>query len=250
MNILFWNINKRDLKENIFNISEKHDIDIIILAESVFQPNELILTLNKDNVQFFPQHPLSQCDKLQLISRFHYDFITPVFESNRLNIRKLSLPGTIEILLTAIHFIDKSNHSNESQNEQAGLIINEIEEVENQFGIHSNLIVGDFNMNPFEPGIIKANGFHATMSGKIAKEKSRIIQDKEYKYLYNPMWSLYGDLIDEPIGTYHYKHAELINYQWNIFDQVLLRPPLVDRLKKDKLQILTTDGINDLVNEK
>lgn len=156
----------------------------------------------------------------------------------------------METLLTAIHFVDKGNHSNESQSEQAGIIIKEIQETEISQGIESNIIVGDFNMNPFEHGIVKANGFHATMSKKIALEQSRIIQENEYKYLYNPMWSLFGDLHEEPIGTYHYKHSELINFQWNIFDQLLLRPSLIERLEKDSLKILTSDGKNSLVNEK
>lgn len=248
MNILFWNINKRDLKESIYNISKEYEIDIIILAESTLGENELIRHLNKDTVSFFPQHPLSQCEKIQIFSRFHYDFISPVFETNRYSIRRLKLPGKIEILLTAIHFIDKGNHSDESQNEQSSIIINEIKEVERNQDLKSNIFVGDFNMNPFESGLIKANGFHATMSKSIAKSECRIIQDKEYEYLYNPMWSLYGDLYNEPIGTYHYRHAELINYQWNIFDQVLLSPSLVDRFEKDRLKILTNDGESDLVN--
>jgi hypothetical protein len=105
-------------------------------------------------------------------------------------------------------------------------------------------------MNPFESGLIKANGFHATMSKKIAKEVSRTIQNKEYEYLYNPMWSLYGDLFNEPVGTYHYRHSELINFQWNIFDQVLLSPNLADRLVKDSLKILINDGKSDLINKK
>ena len=126
----------------------------------------------------------------------------------------------------------------------------QIEKIENDHNLHSNILVGDLNMNPFEKGIIKANGFQATMSGTIAKTKSRIVQGIEYKYFYNPMWSLYGDLMDEPIGTYYYRKAELINYQWNIFDQVLLRPDLIDRFAKNKLKILKSDGKKDLIDSR
>ena len=250
MNILFWNINKKNLKESIYNISVTHNIDVIILAESTFKSSELVLELNKETSNFFPQNSLSQCEKIQIITKFHYDFATPICESSRYTIRKINLPEKIEILLTAIHFVDKSNHSIESQGEMAGEIIKEIDKIETELNIHSNIIVGDFNMNPFESGIIKCNGFHATMSSEVAKTKSRTVQGKEYKYFYNPMWSLYGDLIDNPVGTYYYKNAELVNYQWNIFDQVLVRPNLVDRFKKNSLKILTNDGGNTLVNQK
>jgi exonuclease III len=249
MNILFWNLNKKNLKENIFNIVQTHDIDIIILAETNFRLNELLLELNKNVVSFFPSHPLSRCEKIEIYTKFHYDFIKPVFESNRLTMRELNLPDKIKILLTGIHFIDKGNSSNDSQYEMASIIMSDIESAEENAGNDFNIIVGDFNMNPFEKGIIKANGFNATMSASIAKSRSRIIQEQQYKYLYNPMWSLYGDLHNEPVGSYFYKHAELINYQWNIFDQVLIRPDLIDNFEKGSLKILTDDGISSLVTD-
>ena len=47
------------------------------------------------------------------------------------------------------------------------------------------------------------------------------------------MWSLYGDLYHEPVGTYYYKNAELVNYQWNIFDQILMRPKLINKFDRN-----------------
>lgn len=102
-------------------------------------------------------------------------------------------------------------------------------------------------MNPFEVGMIKANGLHATMSHKIAKQVNRRVQANNYDYFYNPMWSLMGDLSTNISGTYYYRRAELVNYQWNIFDQILIRPSLLDNLNKKSLEIVINDGIKDLV---
>lgn len=46
-------------------------------------------------------------------------------------------------------------------------------------------------MNPFEKGLIKANGLNAVMDSSIAKKKSRKVQGKSYKFFYNPMWGFW-----------------------------------------------------------
>jgi hypothetical protein len=35
------------------------------------------------------------------------------------------------------------------------------------------VVIGDFNMNPFDRGMVNANGFHAVMSRQIAALRSR-----------------------------------------------------------------------------
>lgn len=242
MNFLFWNIGKKYISEQIINLCYEYNIDILILAESQYKANELLVELNQTGANYYPQNPISQCDKIQIYTKFHYNFIKPIYEENRLTIRELNLPFKKKILITVIHFIDKYNHSDESQSEEASILIKKIEEQENMRNNFRNIIIGDFNMNPFEKPLIKANGFNATMSKEIALEGIRKVQGNQYRYLYNPMWSLFGDLYTIPVGSYFYKHAEYINYQWNIFDQVLLRPELIESFDKKKLKIIHKIG--------
>lgn len=250
MNFLFWNIRNKNLIDPICNIVRKYNIDIIILAESGINKTELVLSLNKDSADFYPPSPFSYCEKLQIFTKFDYNFIKPIYESSRITIRTLKLPLTEEILITAIHLVDKRNNNEDSQNEMASIIIKEIALIEKKSLNDQNIIIGDFNMNPFELGLIKANGFNATMASSIASNKEKIIQGIPYSYLYNPMWSLFGDLYNEPIGSYYYPRSEIKNYQWNIFDQVLLRSSLVSRFNKKSLQILKDDGINQFLSKK
>lgn len=102
-------------------------------------------------------------------------------------------------------------------------------------------------MNPFEAGIVGAIGLHAVMSQSIARKGSRKIQGTDYPFFYNPMWGHFGDRNAGPDGTYYYQRAEQVNYFWNIFDQVLIRPELIDVFAKDELQILDHDGVESLV---
>lgn len=85
------------------------------------------------------------------------------------------------------------------------------------------------------------------MSKGVALRESRRVQDRDYDFFYNPMWSHFGDSRGRPCGTHYYEKAEHVNYFWNIFDQVLLRPHLLAGFSDD-LQILTKAGDTSLLD--
>lgn len=97
-------------------------------------------------------------------------------------------------------------------------------------------------MNPFEPGIVSAEGLHAVMARNVAAKGSRTVAGTAYPYFYNPMWQHFGDADERPPGTFYYQRAEHVNYFWNIFDQVLIRPELLNAFQNNDLQIRATDG--------
>lgn len=245
---LFWNTNKNKCIEEIKNIAFHEDIDVIILAENPSTSVELLSALNSKSVLYFPDNPLSQCDKIKIISKFHYKFLEPIFETNRVTARRITIPLIDKLNLIAVHLIDKSSASEESISEASGILKNEIEGIEIKEVNEKTLVVGDFNMNPFERGLIKANGFHATMDSRIAKEYSRKIQNRDYKFFYNPMWNLFGDK-QSPTGSYYYRAAEHVSYLWNIFDQVIIRPSLIDNLNLNQIKFITHDGQKKIVTK-
>lgn len=242
LNVLFWNVQKKDLTTQIVNIAHSRSVDILILAENPVSTVRLVQALNTTGPYYFLNHPLSQCRKLTIITRFHYDFIIPVEESARLTVRHVRLPMGVDFLLTGVHLVDKRSFSADSQNEAATLIADQLRKAEERLGVNKHVVIGDFNMNPFETGMIKANGFHATMSSEVARKGSRTVQKQNFPYFYNPTWNLFGDLNKLVAGTYYYAHAEHVCYEWNVFDQVLIRPALLDNFVKGSLQILETDG--------
>jgi hypothetical protein len=249
LTFLFWNTNGKSCVEEINNLVKHYEVDVLILAENIANSSEILLKLNTSDNDFYPNHPNSLCTKIKIYTKFHYDFIVPIEESHRFTIRNLSIPTQPSINFMSLHFGDKGNFNSESQSEMATQLRDQIISLEQKTNHDRTIIIGDFNMNPFELGMIKANGLHATMSQKIAKKRKRKIQSIDYHYFYNPMWSLFGDLSRKTNGTYYYPRAELVNFQWNIFDQVLLRPSLVDKFVKDSLEIVTNDGKKDLITK-
>ncbi len=108
------------------------------------------------------------------------------------------------------------------------VLSNSIKSAEKKFSHSRTILVGDLNMNPFERGVVSANGLHAVMSQEIAEEKELVIQGKTYPFFYNPMWSMMGDVSPGAAGTYFYRNAEHTVYFWNTFDQVLVRQELLE----------------------
>ena len=51
-----------------------------------------------------------------------------------------------------------------------------------------------------------------------------------------------------PPGTYYYSSAEDKALFWNMFDQVLVRPDLLNTFEFGNLKILTNDGSTNLAN--
>lgn len=250
LNVLFWNVQKKNLTPQIVNLVRSKAVDILILAENSVSSVQLIQALNTNGPYYFQNNPLSQCRKITVITKFHYDLIVPIEEDHRLTIRHVHLPSGEDFLLTALHLVDKGNFTAESQNEAASLVAEQLVRAESRFGFNRHIVLGDFNMNPFETGMIKANGFHGTMSSEVAGRGSRTVQYREYPYFYNPTWSLFGDLNKDVSGTYYYQHAEHVCYEWNVFDQVLIRSSMVNNFVKGSLEIIQTDGVSSLLTNR
>jgi hypothetical protein len=123
-----------------------------------------------------------------------------------------------------------------------------ISEEERAVGHRRTVIVGDLNMNPFEKGVAGANGLHAVMTRTVALAGERTVQERSYPFFYNPMWGHFGDRLPGPPGSYYYQGSELVTYFWNIFDQVLVRPELLDRFRDEDVRILESAGAVPLIS--
>ena len=250
LNVLFWNVGRKDLTEQIVNLARSKEVDILVLAENLVSSVRLIQALNTEGAYYFQNHPLSFCRKITIVTRFHYDSIEPLDEDHRMTTRRVQLITGESFLLTALHLVDKGNFTPDSQNESASLTAEELIKIEARHRTDRHVVVGDFNMNPFEAGMIKANGFHGTMSSEVAGRNTRTVQTREYPYFYNPTWSLFGDLSKDVSGTYYYQRAEHVCYEWNVFDQVLIRPSMVNNFVKGSLAIVQTDGVTSLLTDR
>lgn len=236
---LFWNLNRKPLQEFIRTLVVEHNVDILILAECSIEPGVLLRYLNRSLVEYY-YAPSEKCNKIDIYLRFSREFIAPVYELERLTIQHLKLPGSIDILLAALHFPSKLHWDDGSQALRCVELAKKIYFAEQEAGHSRTILVGDLNMNPFEDGVVSANGLHAVMSRDIAMKKPRVVQGERYPFFYNPMWSLFGDASSGPPGTFYYSASTPKTFFWNMFDQVLIRPELLSSFSNNNLQILTS----------
>jgi hypothetical protein len=87
--------------------------------------------------------------------------------------------------------------------------------------------MGDFNMQPYEHGMIGADRFHAVNDRRIAAGIARKVAGKSYKMFYNPCWRHLGDTVKRPGGTFYRRSSDADCVFWLMLDQVLVRPGML-----------------------
>jgi hypothetical protein len=123
--------------------------------------------------------------------------------------------------------------------------------VQESKSLHANTIaIGDFNMPPFASGMVAAKALNAVACLNVAKKNKRIVDKREYRYFYNPMWKFLGDWgPGNQRGSYYWSSTTDSN-TWHMIDQVLVRPDLIPYLSKNPAKILTDTGISKLTTNR
>lgn len=154
--------------------------------------------------------------------------------------------GAIRSFAGSAHLPSKRHWSTESQSLECIELARRINAEEGRVGYRRTVLVGDFNMNPFESGMVAAGALHSVMSRQVAAREVRTVQGNTYRMFYNPMRGHFGDARSETAVSYFYDNAQHVNYFWNMFDQVLIRPELAERFDPNRLKIVTSVGARSL----
>ena len=258
LSFLFWNLNGNNpvdrseiMRNRIARLAKHFDIDVFIFVESNFEPEELADALCGINVGRY-WHSQTVCQRIQIFSRLPVENVKPQYDSvdDRMTIRQLEVPPH-KILIAAVHLPSQLHQEAIAIGFQATTMRNEIATVERSLDNYHTILVGDMNMNPFDEGMVAAQAFHGVMTKRLAKPKRRVISGIPYRFFYNPMWGLFGDRSSaddqqRPSGTSFYSSGSSIEYFWQMHDQVLLRPELMETL--DELKFLENDGEVSFLN--
>jgi hypothetical protein len=250
MKFLFWNIHKNNnIYDKIACLAVSEEIDVLMLAEFNGKPSELLLELNKDKTRYnYLNNEL--CDKIHVFVTSP-KLISAIYDSPRYTVKSIASPIIGEsINLVILHYQSKRNWSADDQSAHAPELKSAIEKIEDKQGHKRTIVCGDFNMNPFEKGMVQHLGFHAVMEKEIAQRRIRTVSNKEYHFFYNPMWGFLGDLGRGKVsGTMYYNPANPIVYYWNLYDQVLIRPDLINYFNDVGLDIVTQIGSTNLLTQ-
>jgi hypothetical protein len=247
--LAFWNIGRNVAPATVAAFAHESDADILILAENEIPGDTLVLALNSGvNRYYFPDPGAP--GRVTIFTRFLSEPATLVSDYGNVSIRHYRMPIGDSFLVVAVHLSSKRWKKTEDQALGATRIARYIREAEERVGHQRTILIGDFNMNPFEAGVVGSEGIHGVMDRGVASGASRMVAGESCFFFYNPMWSFLGDRGPAAPGTYFYNSGAEVNYFWNIFDQVLVRPSLLKFLDKDAVRIVTEVGEVSLLTDK
>lgn len=246
INYLLWNMNKKNLVSGSVEIVLENSIDVFIALEAEnFDVPYFLAKLKKCGRDFYKKEVSPKESGIIFLVRTDIHF--SVYKEEKY-FRAYKVYGKEKnYFLVVTHLTSPMYSSETARSQRACDLAREIEKLEGSCNAdaecegkqpYHTIVVGDFNLHPFSAGIIGIHGFNAVMDPDKALEESRKLNRKEFKFYYNPMWDLMGKR-GKALGTY-YRGADQDDnsFYWYTFDQVLIRPGLIDDFIWDEFEII------------
>lgn len=248
--VLFWNLHKNpNVLDHLPCLAKHHRVDVFLLAEI---PDDVQTVIDKLNIKIshIYRDVSNETTKVVAITRLGEEAISHRFSGyrERLDVWSITAPQlkSKEILLAGVHLPSKSGGNTETaQFSAAKNMMMDLASIEDKYGHQNTILVGDFNMNPYDPGMTSVDAVHGLMTRSLAEKPDREYLGKTWRRFYNPMWGLFGDRTPGPAGGYFWRSSVPTNTHWSMLDQVLVRPGLIDSFHD--LTILNHDGEHSLV---
>lgn len=250
LTLLFWNLRENSSTRMLSAIASVvvngipqfpgsiSPADIVVLAEVKLSSLDIIRELKTSTGYDYEEALPDPCNKIRIFTKFSRNHCrsVPGASDDRYTVRCIDLPNRVEFLLVGAHLPDKRNNTvfvrEKVCQELAGNIL-----IAERTRRHQNtIIIGDLNGNPYETPI--TGSLKAVITRALAN-KARNLVNKEYEAFFNPMWQHFGETNGSPAGTFYWS-GTIDEHYWQILDQVLIRPGLLNRFKDKDLMILTS----------
>ncbi|HYR59663.1 MAG TPA: hypothetical protein VEO95_13575 [Chthoniobacteraceae bacterium] len=244
--IAFWNLAKKSHLPMLVEFIEENGVEILLVAEQEFSPAELMLAHAQSTSRSLYSADIID-SRVRFYSLFPSDRFHPVADDGHVSIKEYRPLVGSTLLIVGVHLASKLFQREFDQPTEARRLMKRIEEAETLVGHERTIVLGDFNMNPFEPGMVDSDGLHGVMDRRIAAKLARTVNGQSRRYFYNPMWKLMGNNSAEALGTYFRGGGSYVHYFWHTFDQVLLRPSLLESFREEELRVVESIGVRSLL---
>lgn len=231
LTLLFWNAgqNRRKIWDPtplLLALIERFDVDVLILAEAGTVPQKVQLSA-PDSSLWLQRSTVD--DKVVLLERANRVEVQRLGASTSGRMSLFSVEGW-NLRLAAVHLADPRNNPQDVRDieavDHAKWLRGQSETQENQ----RLIVLGDFNLAPYDKGLVSAYGFHAVPTAHLARTESRTVGRLARPFLYNPMWSGLGDRSPGLPGSFGGRFLNPNDPGWNAPDQFLISPDLIDHI--------------------
>lgn len=221
MNILFWNMYKKQNIAVTQELLEENEIDVAIFAE--YNENGIQRIVEKQADTYMRCNGYGGCPKITLLARKDYA-ISVIREDARFTIYACN-DGRYSYIIVGVHLPDRIHNSVLTRAECIRRLREMLEKAELQERHNHAIVIGDFNANPTDTEMVGKAGLNAVLYRSIICAKEEITHGGiKKKRLYNPILTYWRD-IEGRRGSIYYDSDESL--YWNCFDQVLFRKPLI-----------------------
>lgn len=247
MNILFWNVKDNiKLVPYLPQLCKENNVDILILSElKNIEPEYVVRRFKESDVKFV--NNLSMPGNRTHLFHSLDTQIKKIKDGKYFSAFKLKF-NELVIILISLHLPSRLYRNDNEIGYKCVEIKREIELLEEKNNTNNTVVVGDFNLNPFSEHMVSTLGFNATMSKDVAMKIHRIVDGEKYKYFFNPMWTLHGNINNNVMGSFFY-HKNPVSFVWNMFDQVIIRPSLIKRFNFNGLTLIDRIGDTTMLDK-
>ncbi|MBI3237464.1 MAG: hypothetical protein HYZ43_01240 [Flavobacteriia bacterium] len=139
INVLFWNINKKDVTDLVVEFAHAHSIDILVLIEDEIPQKKLLTALNSKGTKYhFCSHNTRNISIYSTFIKRSFDVVTT--ETSYISLIKFQLLTT-ELIFGALHLPSKLNSNDTKYRFIVRQIQNEIADIESIAGHNKTLMV-------------------------------------------------------------------------------------------------------------
>ncbi len=238
MKILFWNLNNQNLVYETTELIHSENIDFMVFSETTVEFVEEVINIFKLNYhKVFYFHETPGCDRIKVISTLKLNEIKLLNQHKYYSLMLLNGKER-RLILGMVHFPSKRYHSPDESRRAFEILHRAISREEETHRVNDSLIVGDFNVDPFEMPMVSFTGMCATNAKDSLALDTVKRATEEKRLFFNPMWSLYS-VFDQTPGTHKYDRLGEDVIKWHFVDQVIIRPSLIDAFKFNSLKVIS-----------
>ncbi|MBE2213589.1 MAG: endonuclease/exonuclease/phosphatase family protein [Opitutaceae bacterium] len=247
---MFWNTGRGRVLEPLAELCAEWLVDVVILAEPAIELGTLLTTLHRATGRVFVRANPWAKGKIVVVTALPFDRFRPTSDGVDFSFVHFTPPLGPSVLVGGVHLPSRVSQSQDEQVFGAVRMRDAIEAAERTSQHTRTVVIGDFNMNPFDPGVVAADAFHAVCDRRIALRGSRTVRGEDRRFFYNPMWNLLGDAPPDPPATYYRADAGHHVQFWEMFDQCLVRPELIPFLPENGVQIVSSTRNHKLADDR
>lgn len=237
-NIFCWNLQQKDLSSAIQELVSRRSFDILFFSETT-QKSRKALDEALKPLGYSTRTNLLGNVRVALFDKYEQSEILLVKEDQRLTIIIYNFGGE-KYMVVGVHLDSPASYPDES--DRYALARDEYSIIASYMRTHevkNTVIIGDFNMNPFDRGMVSELSFKATH----CKQTAQTVNKKK-EYFFNPSWKIFSNDLTEKVkkapGTIHYVPRNKDTYvdYWHVFDQVLISPCMLSEYS-NSYEVLT-----------